>query len=303
MGKNSSFWDGFWGNNNNQETKSGNKVVSDHLIEQGYKLIKHKYIDEPGILDQFTVDCNESLKSSSTAIYIYEDRIALRRTDGCGNIVAPKRDSLSFDEIDNIVLQREGRKIGIRFSGEILFYFIAGTRYYYLGTDEHMRRKDIKLTEANQIYFDAEYNDLVDKHFETLMRIFRSYKEGVKYEEKQERRTPKSVTNATTYVNQSGDGTINISSYNEFNANTSLMNISQRILKEVDGQERDEMLRILHEVEQFIKKMQETGVISKKSESTIGKIGDHFKKHDWFYKEIVSIIGSAVIKFIFPSIP
>lgn len=297
MDENRSFWDVLLSDDKNEQVKPGNAETSDCFIEQGRKLLKHEYVDDPGILGQFTLNCNESLKSSSTSIYIYKDRIELKRTDRCGNIVAPKRDSLSFDEIDNIVLQSTGAKFGMRFSGEILFHFKAGTRYYYLGTEEHMRTKDIKLTEANQILFDAEYNDLVSKYYEILLKTFRAYKADVKHEEKQERMAPKSVTN-TTNINQTGSGTINYNSYNDVNINTSLTNISQRIQNETNGSERDEMLRILFEVEQLIKEMKETGSVSRKHKSAVEKIGDHLKKHDWFYKEIVTIIGSAFVKYI-----
>lgn len=299
MDKNESFLDRLAIITGNRVKKT-DEGINPHTV-QGPHLIHHEYKDDPDILDQFSVSCNESLRACSTAIYVYRDRIDIRRWAACGNIVAPKRDSLSFDEIDNIVVKSNGAKVFIRFSGEIQISFNQGTRYHYLGTPEHMEKKDIKLTEANQILFDEEYNQLVDKHIEIIQEILRTYKKEVRFEEKQKEKKPENITYQTNSTVNFGDGPIYNNNYidsHNIDIENSITNLYQQVQMESVGEEREEMLRILYEVEKLIKEIQQTGKMPETKKGRFEKAGDHFKKHEWFYGGIVTVIGNAVIKYM-----
>lgn len=180
-----------------------------------------------------------------------------------------------FRELESVSIDRWGTyAIFIRISGMIRFRCKQGTRYYQYSTPEFIDTETMKQSEANEILFDKEYNNLVEEHFDMLLTALINYQN----KEEEENKAEKKVS-AQTFIH-TGNGDINYRSNNDFRINDSILDLSNRNQNETTGEERDEMLRILFEVELLIKEMKETGGISKKSKSKIEKIGDHLKKHE-----------------------
>lgn len=98
-------------------------------------------------------------------------------------------------------------------------------------------------------------------------------------------------------------GTINAEKSNVFmgdvtNSSVSLDNtikqIEERIMQ-CPEEEQQELRNLLEEATEIISNMEETKRITKQG-SFMKRIGAHMEKHKWFYAEIVTLVGTAMMK-------
>lgn len=271
------------------------------LLSPGGKLYPHEEIANPEILDQFTVSYSHKRKNSIWRLYFRSNRVEIHR-----NLLNQESGSvfevIVYDDLDSIQIERYGSY----FEGDLLFFpdyfhgvmkFVhkPGTKYYEeppKDDKETVRTPYIPI--PSEVWFDMKYNDLIRQHISKIQDIFYDFKHG--------QAGRNNGPGFNIYNVDTGGGNANINSHNNShntNIDNSIINISQRVMNETDGSERDEMFQILYEIQQLIKEMKDTGTISSERKGRIAKIGDHLKRHDWFYKEIVPIVGSAVLKYIF----
>lgn len=71
----------------------------------------------------------------------------------------------------------------------------------------------------------------------------------------------------------------------------------EQIKQEINekGQEnKEELSEILEEVKDYIDNMKETKTVSKNTE-LFKRIGKHFTKHQWFYSQVIGLLGQAIL--------
>lgn len=82
------------------------------------------------------------------------------------------------------------------------------------------------------------------------------------------------------------DSNFNIdNSYNEIN----------KLIEEYGADDKDKLRNILNEVKDYAENIIDTKTVGK-NKALFTRIGDHLKKHQWFYQAIVTFIGNTIIK-------
>ena len=79
-------------------------------------------------------------------------------------------------------------------------------------------------------------------------------------------------------------------------SNITINNSIEQIKKEIEerGQDKEELLQILEEVKDYIDNLKETNKITKNT-GLFKRIGNHLEKHQWFYSQIVGILGQTLL--------
>ena len=144
-----------------------------------------------------------------------------------------------------------------------------------------------------------KYNGLLNVHWASnqvcyveLTNAGRTYFEREKrYMEQMDRLNRPSVT----IGNITNSGFLNMGEITD--SNISLINYMEQIKQEIDekGQEdKEELSEILEEVKDYIDNMKETKTVSKNT-GLFKRIGKHFKKHQWFYSQVIGLLGQAIL--------
>ena len=80
-------------------------------------------------------------------------------------------------------------------------------------------------------------------------------------------------------------------------SNITIDNSIEQLEKEVDekgNEDKEELLEILQEVKDYIDNIKETKSISKNT-GLFKRIGKHIEKHQWFYTQIIGLLGQVML--------
>ena len=159
-----------------------------------YDLVLHKTINDPAILDQFTVSYTLSKKYTQRelimGLYIYEDRLEITRNIPLGDSCV-EFDTISFDELDSIQIKRYGfynEWDGLFITGQfvpgiMMLLPMQGTKYSMYAASEYETKRPVPIKPSPiEIWFDMKYNDLIREHNPVIQKIFRDYKRKQKEE-------------------------------------------------------------------------------------------------------------------------
>ena len=82
------------------------------------------------------------------------------------------------------------------------------------------------------------------------------------------------------------------------NTNNSVAQIEQEIEEKCSNEdEKKELIELLNEAKEILENMEESKHIEKRK-NFFQKLTNHFDNHGWFYAEIVSLFGQAIIKLL-----
>lgn len=84
------------------------------------------------------------------------------------------------------------------------------------------------------------------------------------------------------------------------NSTLSIDNSTSRIEQEIEekgGEEKEELRELLEEVKELIENMQDSRHIPK-NKGLFSNLSNHLEKHGWFYGEVVSLLGSAIMQML-----
>lgn len=109
------------------------------------------------------------------------------------------------------------------------------------------------------------------------------------------------------YINSASNNNFNIGTINlnDSNLNLGIINNStsninssytelERLIEEKGENEKSELYEILTQVKEYIENINETKIVEK-NKNLFTKIGVHIKKHQWFYHEIVTLVGKTIL--------
>ncbi len=99
-----------------------------------------------------------------------------------------------------------------------------------------------------------------------------------------------------TIENKNGSVIIGNVTNSPITINTSISELEKEI-NEKGGSNKEELLDLLEQVKELCENMEKTKSIPK-SKSLMKKITNHISTNNWFYKQIVEIIGAVVIKIM-----
>lgn len=98
----------------------------------------------------------------------------------------------------------------------------------------------------------------------------------------------------------------NIGTFNAFGANiifgdainttqtiNNSMQVIEKAIEEKGGEDKTELYETLKQVKDILEELKATNNLSKK-EGLPKRLGDHFLKHNWFYVEIVKLLGTVL---------
>lgn len=127
-----------------------------------------------------------------------------------------------------------------------------------------------ELTNAGRTYFERE-----EKYMEQLNKL----------------NTP-----SVNIGNLTNSGFLNLG--NVIDSNITINNSIEHIEKEIEenGQEdKEELKQLLQEVKDYIDNINETKMLTKNT-GLFKRIGEHFAKHQWFYNQVISVLGQVIMK-------
>ena len=84
---------------------------------------------------------------------------------------------------------------------------------------------------------------------------------------------------------------------NVTDSNIVINNSVEQLEKEIEekgNEDKEELKQILEEVKDYIENINVTKNISKNT-GLFKRIGKHFNKHQWFYSQVVGILGQALL--------
>lgn len=129
-------------------------------------------------------------------------------------------------------------------------------------------------------------------HYAQLTNAGRTYFEREKnYMEQMERMNRPSVN----IENLTNTGVFNMGNITD--SSITINNSFEEIEKEIEQKENEdkqELKEILEEVKDYIDNINATKNVSKNT-GLFKRIGKHFNKHQWFYSEIIGILGQAIL--------
>ena len=88
-------------------------------------------------------------------------------------------------------------------------------------------------------------------------------------------------------------GDVYDSNYNIDNSYTEI----SKLIDQYGGDDKEELKNLLEEVKDYVENILESKSVGK-NKSLFTRIGNHVKKHQWFYQAVVTFIGNAVIKIM-----
>lgn len=129
-------------------------------------------------------------------------------------------------------------------------------------------------------------------HYAQLTTAGRTYFEREKnYMEQMERMNRPSVN----IENLTNTGVFNMGNITD--SSITINNSFEEIEKEIEqkgNEDKQELKEILEEVKDYIDNINATKNVSKNT-GLFKRIGKHFNKHQWFYSEIIGILGQAIL--------
>ena len=122
--------------------------------------------------------------------------------------------------------------------------------------------------------------------------------EGRNYFEREKKYMEQMEKNNRPFINiQSleNSGFLNMGSITDSNItiNNSIEQVKSDIEKNGEN-DKEELFQILEEVKDYIDNLKDTKSITKNT-GLFKRIGQHFEKHQWFYSEIVALLGQAIL--------
>ena len=239
-----------------------NKIM-DNLEAAGYLSSVNMYISGDWHVSLTPEGINYFQKKGSREELINEmpdnARALLKKLIECenkgGDISEALRNEIAEDETDKIVRGIIGT---LKYNGLINVRWAEDTVYY------------AELTNEGRCYFEME-----KKYMEKL--------------EKQQ----KSVVNIENLTNS---GVINTGTM--IDSNISINNAVTQLEREIDekakDEDRQELKELLQEVKDYIDNLKENKNLTKNT-GLFRRLQNHFERNQWFYGQIVGIIGQAVL--------
>ena len=122
--------------------------------------------------------------------------------------------------------------------------------------------------------------------------------EGRNYFEREKKYMEQMEKNNRPFINiQSleNSGFLNMGSITDSNItiNNSIEQVKSDIEKNGEN-DKEELFQVLVEVKDYIDNLKDTKSIAKNT-GLFKRIGQHFEKHQWFYSEIVALLGQAIL--------
>ena len=122
--------------------------------------------------------------------------------------------------------------------------------------------------------------------------------EGKNYFEREKKYMEQMEKNNRPFINiQSleNSGFLNMGSITDSNItiNNSIEQVKSDIEKNGEN-DKEELFQVLEEVKDYIDNLKDTKSIAKNT-GLFKRIGQHFEKHQWFYSEIVALLGQAIL--------
>lgn len=122
--------------------------------------------------------------------------------------------------------------------------------------------------------------------------------EGRNYFEREKKYMEQMEKNNRPFINiQSleNSGFLNMGSITDSNItiNNSIEQVKSDIEKNGEN-DKEELFQLLEEVKDYIDNLKDTKSIAKNT-GLFKRIGQHFEKHQWFYSEIVALLGQAIL--------
>ena len=122
--------------------------------------------------------------------------------------------------------------------------------------------------------------------------------EGRNYFEREKKYIEQMEKNNRPFINiQSleNSGFLNMGSITDSNItiNNSIEQVKSDIEKNGEN-DKEELFQVLEEVKDYIDNLKDTKSIAKNT-GLFKRIGQHFEKHQWFYSEIVALLGQAIL--------
>lgn len=122
--------------------------------------------------------------------------------------------------------------------------------------------------------------------------------EGRNYFEREKKYMEQMEKNNRPFINiQSleNSGFLNMGSITDSNItiNNSIEQVKSDIEKNGEN-DKEELFQVLEEVKDYIDNLKDTKSIAKNT-GLFKRIGQHFEKHQWFYSEIVALLGQAIL--------
>lgn len=224
--------------------------------EELRKPINHSLRKDPEILDQFL--CGD--KVEKTSVYLYPDRVEIHRHRQYRESQGGEDDTFRFEDLVSVSSTKYIDTKIIRFN------FKPYTTYYFSHDIISQPRNDNHYIFPNEVVCGNEEKQ--GQHLFAIQRAISDYKNKPRF---------------TTFIN---NGTY-------VNITNQLYQIQQEI-NEKGGADSEELLQLLNEVRDLIKRMETTKKIDKNS-STWDKIMDCADQHGWAFGAILSTIGQAIL--------
>ena len=121
--------------------------------------------------------------------------------------------------------------------------------------------------------------------------------EGINYFENEEEYKKMRDKSSININNLNANNSI-ITFGNVFDSNFNIDNSYKKInelINQHGADDKEELKQILDETKDYVDNILETKIVGK-NRALFTRIGDHIKKHQWFYQAIVTFIGNTIIK-------
>lgn len=230
---------------------------------------------------------------------VYSDGLSLKRLSPGYQVVGPTQDRISFSEIESITARKASRHIWGMSPGRIQILCREGTRYWQI-------TKDVLDTEnriynrvlANEIVYDLEYNDVVEKNVSVILDALHAYKTGRQKDTADRLNQNVHIGNMTV---PGGQVVVGAGNNNNIHVDTigsvTVTAIAERIQGEIeDTREREEMLRILKEIESAIENIQAGRPVEAADKGLKEGFEKNMEKYGSIYAAIFKLIFTAVLK-------
>ena len=138
-------------------------------------------------------------------------------------------------------------------------------KVYWAGNQVHY----VDLTNAGRTYFERE-----KKYMEQIEKTNKPY---------------------ITIENLTNSGFLNMGNITD--SSITINNSIEQIQKDIENEgkeDKKELYEILEEVKDYIDNMKDSRAITKNT-GLFKRIGTHFEKHQWFYSEVIGLLGQAIV--------
>lgn len=256
--------------------------------------------EDPESLAEFTVYSKTADWGGKTKISVYSDRIVINRISRGFQVIGPTRDSISFDEIESVTATAASHHIWGEYPGKFHVLCKKDTRYWEITKEVlNTEHRNYNRVLANEIIYDSEYNDIVEKNVLIISDAIRDYRNG---RQKETEKQPSQSFHFENVNTTGGQVVFGVGDNNSISIDTlgtiQITTIAEQVQSEVkDSHDREEMLRILREIELALEDIKAGKPIGG-NKGLKDSFENYLQKYSWFFAEIVGLVGNVVLKKI-----